>query len=91
LFFTLSDDAQPTFGAASTIGYVDIASWEGASAPCLTTPGDCAPTPTIAVVYSGLSSFADPATGVADFRGVAAGSNGIVAVADLHQVVRLKP
>ena len=89
LYFTLADDGQPKYGAASTIGYVNIAAWESASAKC--APGtDCAPAPTAGVVYSGLSAKADP-TAEADFRGIAVGPHGVVAVADLHQLVRLTP
>jgi hypothetical protein len=91
LYFTLSDDARPSFGAASTFGYVNIAAWEAASAPCVTIPGDCAPAPAIATVYTGQSSAVDPVTGIADFRGIAASPNGTIAVADFSQVVRLKP
>lgn len=89
LFFSLSDDAQPAFGAASTVGYVDISTWESASSAC--SPGvDCAPAPTTAVVYTGLSAAADPSTD-ADFRGIAVSTSGWLAIADLHQVVRLAP
>jgi len=89
LFFSLADDAQPAFGAASTVGYVDLSTWEAASSAC--PPGvDCAPAPTTAVVYTGLSAVADPSAD-ADFRGIAVGSRGRLAIADLHQVVRLTP
>jgi hypothetical protein len=47
LYFTLSDDDPPSFGAASTFGYVDIAAWEAASAPCLSAPRDCGPAPAL--------------------------------------------
>jgi hypothetical protein len=89
LYFTLSDDILPAFGAASAFGYVDVAAWEAASAKC--SPGvDCAPTPANAVVYTGLAATADP-SGNADFRGIAAAANGQLAIADLHQVIRLAP
>ena len=89
LYFTLSDDPQPAFGADSALGYVNVAAWEAASAGCW--PGwDCAPAPTTAVVYSGLSAAADPISD-ADFRGIASGNNGQLAIADLHQVLRLSP
>jgi len=89
LFFSLSDDTQPAFGAASTVGYVDLSAWETASSAC--SPGvDCAPAPTTAVVYTGLSAVADPTTD-ADFRGIAVSTKGWLAIADLHQVVRLAP
>jgi hypothetical protein len=89
LFFSLADDLRPAFGGASTIGYVDLSTWEAASSAC--PPGvDCAPAPTTAVVYTGLSAAADPSTD-ADFRGIAVSSRGWLAIADLHQVVRLTP
>ncbi len=89
LFFSLADDPQPSFGAASTIGYVDLSAWEAASAAC--PPGvDCAPAPTSGVVYTGLSSVADPSSD-ADFRGIAVSGRGSVALADLRQVVWLTP
>lgn len=89
LYFSLSDDAQPTFGPASTIGYIDLSAWEAASAAC--PPGvDCAPAPTSGFVYTGLATVADPSSD-ADFRGIAANASGSVAIADLHQVVRLSP
>jgi hypothetical protein len=87
LYFSLSDDAQPAVGAASTIGYMNIAAWEAASAAC-PAGVDCAPDPTSGVVYSGLSVFADPSSD-ADFRGIDVTAGGVVALADLHQVVRL--
>ena len=89
LYFTLADDDHPSYGAASAVGYVNVAAWEAASARC--APGaDCAPAPTAGVVYSGLSARTDPTTD-ADFRGIAAGPGGALAVADLHKVVRLAP
>ncbi len=91
LYFTLADDHPPSYGAASAFGYVDIAVWEAASAPCLTTPGDCAPDPSDAVVYSGLSDFAAPETTAADFRGITVKPGGTVAIADFHQVLELSP
>jgi hypothetical protein len=89
LYFTLSDDTRPAFGAASTFGYVNIASWEAASAAC--SPGvDCAPVPTIGVLYTGLSAVVDPSSD-SDLRGIAVSTGGLVAIADLHQVIRLTP
>jgi hypothetical protein len=89
LYFTLADDNHPSYGGASAVGYVNIAAWEAASAQC--APGvDCVPAPTAGVVYSGLSAKTDPTTD-ADFRGIAAGPGGVLAVADLHKVVRLTP
>jgi len=88
LYFTLADDPQPAAGAASTFGYVDVATWEAASASC--PPGkDCAPSPSQAVVYTGLPAALSDQT--ADFRGIAVGADGTVAIADLHQVIRLIP
>jgi hypothetical protein len=85
----LADDNHPSYGGASAVGYVNIAAWEAASAQC--APGvDCVPAPTAGVVYSGLSAKTDPTTD-ADFRGIAAGPGGVLAVADLHKVVRLTP
>lgn len=91
LYFSLTGPSQPTFGGTSAIGYVDIASWEQASARC--PPGvDCAPAPTSAVVYSGLFPVTDP-SGVGSYSGIAAGPGGSLAIADYfsHQVVRLEP
>jgi hypothetical protein len=84
LYFTLSDDRQPTFGAASTFGYVDVAGWEAASAACPAS-SDCAPAPSLGVIYK-LPSFAQ-----SDLRGIAVAADGSVALADLHQVVRVSP
>jgi DNA-binding beta-propeller fold protein YncE len=89
LYFTLADDGQPKYGAASAVGYVNIKAWESASAKCAPMV-DCAPAPTAAVIYAGLSAKTDPTTD-ADFRGIAIGPGGVVAVADLHKVVRLTP
>jgi hypothetical protein len=89
LYFTLADDNHPSYGAASAVGYVNVAAWEAASAHC--APGDdCVPAPTAGVVYAGLSAKSDPTTD-ADFRGIAAGPGGVLAVADLHGVIRLTP
>jgi hypothetical protein len=84
LYFTLSDDGQPSFGAASTFGYIDVAGWEGASASC-SAGVDCAPAPLLGVVYK-LPAFAQ-----SDLRGIAVGADGRVALADLHQIVRVFP
>lgn len=89
LYFTLADDNHPSYGAASAVGYVNVAAWEAAAARCASGV-DCVPAPTSAVVYSGLSTKTDPTTD-ADFRGIAAGPGGTLAVADLRQVVRLTP
>lgn len=82
LFFTLSDDG---FGGASTFGYVDVAAWEAASASCQQPVMDCAPVPMTAIVYKQLSSMTQP-----DFRGIAVSTGGMIAIADLHQVILLK-
>ena len=84
LYFTLSDDTQPSFGAASTLGYVDVGDWEVGSAAC---PGasDCDPTPPLGVVYK-LPSFAQ-----SDLRGISVDADGSIALADLHQIVRVSP
>jgi DNA-binding beta-propeller fold protein YncE len=84
LYFTLSDDDQPSFGAASTLGYVDIGDWETGSAVC-PAGSDCDPSPPLAVVYK-LPSLAQ-----SDLRGIAVGSDGSIALADLHQIVRVSP
>jgi len=80
LYFTLSDDDRPSFGYASTVGYVDIGTWAASS-----------PSPTTAVVYTGLSEVTDPTSSNVDFRGIAASSDGLLAIADLANVIRLSP
>ena len=65
LYFTLSDDDRPSFGYASTVGYVDIGTWAASS-----------PSPTTAVVYTGLSEETDPASSKVDFRGIAGAPTG---------------
>ncbi len=91
LYFSLTGPPQPTFGATSTIGYVDISAWERASAHCAEGI-DCAPAPTSAVVYTGLFQVTDPG-GVGSFSGIAAGPGGALAIADYFsfQVVLLNP
>lgn len=98
LYFTLADDPRPTFGAMSTFGYVNVASWEAASAKC--SPGvDCAAAPTDAVAYTGLANYVDPSHNSdgspdSDFRGIAVDSAGTVAIADtgdVGQIIRLTP
>jgi hypothetical protein len=85
LYFTLSDDRQPSFGAASTFGYVSVAAWEAASSSCLPHGADCAPAPQIAGVYSGVDALGS------DFRGIAVGPSDRVAVADRHDIVLFTP
>ena len=91
LYFTLSDDSRPTFGPMSTFGYIDIAAWEAASSPCVTSPGDCDPTPAHEVIYTKLFGFGEANKSASDFRGIATSANGTIAIADLHQVLRLRP
>ena len=83
LYFTLSDDSDLStpvpFGAVSTFGYVDLSTWGAPSAA-----------PAQGVVFTGLSSATDP-SGSGDFRGIAASSDGELAIADQTQVLRLTP
>jgi|GEM_PF-3108695 streptogramin lyase len=102
LYFTLSNDGQPTSFGASTFGYINITAWEAASSKCASGT-DCvpAPTPGQAFVYSGLDCEVDPTSPAgngdpgceqgADFRGLAIGSAGDIAIADLNQILRLTP
>lgn len=85
LYFTLSDDGQPSVGGASTFGYISVGAWEFASRACQPQGTDCAPSPQVAVVYSGV------APPNADLRGIAVGPAGDVAIADLHGVIWLTP
>jgi hypothetical protein len=90
LYFTLFDDpaigAPAPFGAATTFGYVDLATWQ---------PGT---QPTTGVVFTAndLLTITNP-DHVADFRGIAAASDGEIAIADSslttgeNQVLRLGP
>ena len=85
LFFTLAGSPS---GGGSTFGYVDIASWEAASASCPQSATDCAPYPTWAIVYKQLPSLSQ-----SGFSGIAVGAGGSVALADpiSHQVILLTP
>jgi DNA-binding beta-propeller fold protein YncE len=78
LYLTLSDDTRPAFGAASTIGYIDLDSWMAASQP------------NGGVIYGGISKDVDRTT-VSDFRGIAADSCGDLVITDRRQQVRLVP
>lgn len=82
LYFTLSDDGQPSFGAASTFGYISVSAWEAASDSC-SLGTDCAPAPQNAVIYTGLTA---PHS---DYRGIAVGPGGIVAIADSGGIIRM--
>ena len=78
LYFTLADDFTQSFGAASTFGYIDLSSW----------PDDSAPKD--GVIYTGLSRVTDPKTR-ANYRAIAAGPTGQIAITDQHQMIRLSP
>ena len=78
LFFTLADDSVYNFDAASTFGYVDLASWPKGSSHA------------DGVVYTGLPTVTSPGTR-ADYRGLAVGRTGQVAFTDKHGVIRLTP
>ena len=73
LYFTLSQDAALlttwTSGMTTTLGWVDLTSWNAASAD-----------PSQAVVYSGLDAAVSSTP--SDFRGIASGSTGDLAIAD---------
>lgn len=91
LYFTLNGQVPPTFGPASTFGYINIANWEYQSNKCATNI-DCVPYPPArdAVLYSGLSGVTDPG-GAASYFGIATGAKGEIAIADRSGVVRLVP
>jgi hypothetical protein len=78
LFFSLADDSVFNFDAASTFGYVDLSSW-----PTGSSHAD-------GVIYSGLPTVTSPGT-KADYRGIAVGPTGQVAITDKHGVIRLTP
>jgi hypothetical protein len=81
LYFALADDYSPKqlpFGAASTFGYVDLSTWT-AGAP-----------PKSGVIYTGLNPVTDPG-GWADYRAIAVGQNGQIALSDSSGIVRLTP
>jgi hypothetical protein len=85
LYFALADDFDPhqySFGRASTFGYIDLSSW----------PDDGPPTS--GVIYTGLNPVTDPVTAPdawANYRAIAVGPTGQVALTDKFGVVRLTP
>ena len=78
LYFTLADDYPDLFGAASAFGYVTLSSW---------TPGS---SHADGVIYSGLPAVTDPGT-KADYRAIAIGPTGQVAITDKFGMIRLTP
>lgn len=78
LYFTLADDFFWGYGDASTFGYIPLSSWPENSAP------------TTGVTYSGLSQLTNR-NSIADYRAIAAGSTGELAITDASSVVRLTP
>jgi hypothetical protein len=78
LYFTLANDNGQTFGAASTFGYIDLSSWADDRGPI------------DGVIYTALSDAADPRT-TADFRGIAVGPSGQIALTDRGGIVDLTP
>jgi len=78
LYFTLADDFLGDFGAASTFGYIDLSSW-----PQGTSYAD-------GVVYTGLPAVTNSGF-KADYRAIAAGPTGQVAITDKHGTIRLTP
>jgi len=78
LYFTLADDYLGNFGAASTFGYIDLSSW-----PQGTSSAD-------GVIYTGLPTVTNSGF-EADYRAIAVGPTGQVAITDKHGVIRLTP
>ena len=78
LYFTLANDYTLSFGKGSAFGYLDLSSW----------PADGSPT--TGVIYTGLPHLTDPRS-TADYRAIAAGPTGQVALTDLHGLIRLTP
>jgi len=78
LYFTLANDALTDFGEASTFGYVNLSSW-----PRGTSHAD-------GVLYTGLSGVTDP-NAKADYRAIAVGPTGQIAITDKHGMIRLTP
>ncbi len=78
LYFTLANDALTDFGEASTFGYVNLSSWALGSSHA------------DGVLYSGLSAVTDPSA-KADYRAIAVGSTGQVAITDKYGMIRLTP
>lgn len=78
LYFTLADDTVPTFGAASTFGYVDLSSWQ---------PGSSRAN---GVIFTGLPAYTGPNT-KANYRSIAVGPTGQVVITDQYGIIRLTP
>jgi len=78
LYFTLADDYVTNFGAASTFGYIDLSSW-----PQGTSHAD-------GVIYTGLPTVTNSGF-KADYRAIAVGPTGQVAITDKHGMIRLTP
>jgi hypothetical protein len=78
LYFTLANDYTLKFGTGSSFGYLDLSSW----------PADGPPTS--GVIYAGLPRVTD-ARSTADYRAIAVGPTGQVALTDLHGLIRLTP
>jgi hypothetical protein len=81
LYFTLADDYDENelkFGAASTFGYINLSSW----------PDDGPPAH--GVIYTGLNPVTDPRPW-ANYRAIAVGPTGQVALTDNYGTVRLTP
>jgi hypothetical protein len=78
LYFTLADDSTLNFGVASTFGYIDLSSW----------PDDSSPKK--GVIYTGLDRVTDP-TARANYRAIAAGPTGQIAITDQTGMIRLTP
>jgi hypothetical protein len=78
LYFALANDYTLTFGKGSAFGYLELSSW----------PADGPPT--AGVIYTGLPHVTDPRS-TADYRAIAVGPTGQVALTDLHGLIRLTP
>jgi len=90
LYFTLSNGS--TTGGTTAIGYIGIAFWEAASAACANGT-NCAPLPTVGVVYSGLAAAVGSAgsPGISTFSGIGIASDGAISLAGMHGIVILRP
>jgi hypothetical protein len=81
LYFTLADDynaKELPFGAASTFGYINLSSWEGNGPPAH------------GVIYTRLNPVTDHRPW-ANYRAIAVGPTGQVALTDNYGMVRLTP
>lgn len=78
LYFTLANDALTDFGEASTFGYVNLSSW-----PLGSSHAD-------RVLDTGLPEVTDPSA-KADYRAIAVGPTGQVAITDKYGMIRLTP